>query len=141
FFFIGVILALWAVTAMAVVPVVKGIRHVVNSPRLYRHRARAIGVSLGAAAAIGAFLFLVPIPSHTQAEGVVWLSDQALVRAGENGFLTEILATPGSKVHKGDPLLASTNMTLQTELRISEAKIAELQATLANEQILDRTRA
>jgi putative peptide zinc metalloprotease protein len=140
FFFIGVLLALWAVFAMAVMPVLKGLRHIVNSPRLYRHRTRAIGVTLGGAALIGALVFLVPIPSHTQAEGVVWLSDQSLVRASVNGFVREVLVPPGTRVKAGDALVRCSNPTVETDLRVARARVTELEATLASEVLADRTR-
>ena len=141
FFFIGVLLAVWAVAAMAVVPVVRGLRHIINSPRLYRHRTRALTVSLGTAGAIAAFVFLVPLPSHTQAEGVVWLSDQSLVRAGVNGFFADFLVPPGAPVQDGAALIRIANPAVKADLQIAEARVVEDKAILANEEITDRTRA
>jgi putative peptide zinc metalloprotease protein len=85
-------------------------------------------------------VFLVPIPSHTQAEGVVWLSDQSLVRAGVNGFVREVLVPPGTSVKAGDALVRCSNPTVETDLRVARARVTELEATLASEVQADRTR-
>ena len=42
FFFIGVLLAIWAFAAMAIVPIVRTVAHLTSSPSLHRHRTRAI---------------------------------------------------------------------------------------------------
>ncbi len=96
FFFIGVVLALWAVFAMAVLPVLKGLRHIINSPRLYRHRTRAIGVSFGTAALIGGFVFLLPFPFRTRRRRWYGCPTQVFgtFRCG-TGFLREFLVPPG----------------------------------------------
>ena len=141
FFFVGVLLALWAVGAMAVIPFLRGIRHLVDSPRLYRHRTRAIGVCVAAAAGLAAFLLYVPMPYHTHAEGVVWLQEEALVRAGGNGFLSEILVEPGARVSRGDPLIRSVDPALTAKLRAGEARVAEWQATYTAQLQGDWTKA
>src|SRR5262249_3301476 len=109
FFFVGVILAIWALAAMAVVPLFKGMRHLAGSPRLRRHRPRAVAISVGAVSFVVALLLFVPMPSHTHAEGIVWLPDEAFVRAGANCFFDEFVAQPGTSVAKGDPLLKCDN--------------------------------
>src|SRR5262249_18213942 len=65
FFFIGVLLAIWAVAAMAIVPVIKTIRHLTENPRLHRYRARAVTVASAMIIAVGAFLLGVPMPYHS----------------------------------------------------------------------------
>jgi putative peptide zinc metalloprotease protein len=141
FFFIGVLLALWGVAAMAVFPVVRGIAHLTASPRLRRHRARALGVTLGGALACGAFVLGVPMPYHSHAEGVLWLPEEAVVRAGTSGFLQSFLVQPGNRVAEGDTLVESYDPTLQAQLRRAEAKIAELEAEYDAEFVSDQTKA
>lgn len=141
FFFIGVILALWAVGVMAVLPVIRGLRHMTGSPRLQRHRTRAISVSVAAVVLIGGFLLYIPIPYHTQAEGIIWLQEQALVRAGANGFVSEILVQPGTHVSKGDPLIRFVDPQLVAHLRIGEARVAQWRASYTSELVDDRVKA
>ncbi len=141
FFVIGVLLAIWAVGAMAVVPIVKAIRHVGGNPRLRRHRGRAALVVAGGLSALVAVLFLVPMPYHSRAEGVLWLPEQAIVRATENGFLFEFLVPPGTTVRQGDVLAQSHNPALEALLGQSEGKVAELQAEYTAQYVTDRAKA
>ena len=141
FFIIGVLLALWALAAMAVVPLVRGIRHVTSAPRLRRHRRRAVGVVAGTVAALLVLVVAVPLPHHSQAEGVMWLSEQAMVRSGVNGFVETFLVQPGARVSAGDPLVRSFEPALDARMRLSEARVAELDAHYAAEFVADRARA
>src|SRR5262245_23339705 len=77
FFFIGVLLAIWAVGAMAIFPVVKALRHLAENPRLRKHRTRAVVVTSGIALGLGGFLLIVPMPYHSHTEGVLWLPEES----------------------------------------------------------------
>lgn len=132
FFFIGVLLALWAVATMALLPVFKGLRHLFTSGRLARQRARSIALVGGALATLLVLVLVVPMPFRTQAEGVVWLPDESLVRAGRNGFVTAVLAAPGSTVRPGDALVQLEDPALQAELQRLQARVEELDIELAS---------
>jgi putative peptide zinc metalloprotease protein len=134
FFVFGVVLALWSAFGLLVMPLWKAAKHVLESPALHRHRARAIKLSLAAAAAILLFVGLVPLPLRTLAEGVVWLPDQALVRAGVSGTAQRWLVTPGSPVARGTPLLLMADPHLAAELDLARAKVAEAEARYSAEQ-------
>lgn len=137
FFIIGVLLALWAVAAMAVVPIVRGLRHLASDPQLRRGRARAVAATAIAVLAILGFLAGVPMPDHSQAEGVMWLPETAMVRAGADGFLDRIVARPGAEVKKGQILLVCSSAALASEVQQSAAKLAELQAQYAAALVSD----
>jgi putative peptide zinc metalloprotease protein len=141
FFVIGVLLALWAVGAMAIFPLIKAVRHLAYNPRVRRHRSRAIAVVTGIVFALGTFLLFVPMPYHSHAEGVVWLPEQAMVRAGANGFLGELLVEPGTRVLKGDALVRCYDPAVQAQQRRSEAKVAELEAEYTAQFATDRSKA
>jgi putative peptide zinc metalloprotease protein len=141
FFFIGVLLAIWAVGAMAILPVVRGLRHLSGSPRLRGHRSRAVGVSLAIVGVLAGVLFFVPMPYHTHAEGVIWLQEDALVRAGADGFVSVVLVQPGTIVAKGDPLVRFINPTATAQFRASEARVHEWEANYTAELVQDRTKA
>ena len=141
FFVVGVLLAGWALVAMAVIPVARGIRHLAASPRLRRHRRQAIAVTVGTVATLLVLLLAVPMPYHSQAEGVAWLPEQASVRAGANGFLSAFLVKPGTHVAKGEPLVRCFDPALDAQLRLSEAKVEELEAEYAAQFVADRAKA
>ena len=141
FFVIGVILAAWAVIVMAMVPLIKGMRYLLVSPALHVQRRRAIAISTGILAAIMVFLFVIPLPFRSNAEGVIWFSDDAMVRAGANGFVGEFLAAPDSRVRKGDALIKSYDPDLEAQVRLSQARVEELEAAYDREFVQDRARA
>src|SRR5262249_17555553 len=91
FFIIGVLLAGWALVAMAVLPVARALGHVVASPRLRKRRRRALVVTFGSIAVALVLVVAVPLPYHSDAEGVVWLPGQALVRAGGHRLVEGLL--------------------------------------------------
>jgi len=141
FFIIGVILALWAVVAMAVVPLFKGLRHLLTNPRVRRRRKLAVGMTTGVVGVLVVLLAVVPAPFRTQAEGVVWLPEKSVLRAGTSGFVEKLVAQPGSRVAPGDVLIQCHDPELEAQIRLSEARVAELEATYAVYRVEDRVKA
>ena len=141
FFIIGVLLAAWALVAMAVLPVARALGHVIASPRLRKRRRRALVVTFGSIAAVLLLVVAVPLPYHSDAEGVVWLADEALVRAGANGFVERFLTVPGNHVAAGEAVLRTRDPALEAQLRLAEGKVDELEAAYAAEFVADRARA
>jgi putative peptide zinc metalloprotease protein len=138
FFFVGVLLALWAVASMALWPLLKGLRHVATAPTLQRHRGRAYGVTLLVVALLGGALFALPAPRTTMAEGVIWLPEQAQVRAGHEGFIDALVATPGAPVKSGQLLARLRDAKLATQVAQAEARVAELEASYGAQFVADR---
>ncbi len=141
FFVVGVLLALWAATAMIVLPAARTLAVLLRSPRLQPVRQRAYAVSAAAAALLALALFALPVPLRTQAEGVVWLPEQALVRAGGQGFVSQWLAAPGSLVAAGAPVAQLSDPLLDAQWRVARARQAELQARFDALFVVDRTQA
>ncbi|HEX9181534.1 MAG TPA: hypothetical protein VF859_14135, partial [Burkholderiales bacterium] len=84
---VGVVLALWVVVASVVLPLVKLVGFIALSPRLRRHRVRAVAASAAAGTVLALCVFALPLPLWTNVEGVVWVPEQAVVRAGADGFV------------------------------------------------------
>jgi putative peptide zinc metalloprotease protein len=141
FFFIGVVLALWAVAAMAIIPIVRGVLYLTSNPRLQRRRDRIIALLVGAVAAVSAFVFFVPFPSHTEVEGVVWLPDQSFVRAQANGVLEAYLVRPGSRVVAGEKLIRLEDRAMSAQHEFIADRVQELEAAAQVETATDRARA
>jgi len=141
FFIVGVVLALWAVAAMAIVPVFKSLKHMVESARLQKQRKRVLVVFCGFCALLLVLLFVVPAPFRTVAEGVAWLPQSALVRAGHAGFMAQLVAQPGQRVQAGDVLVQLSEPDLESQLCVSEAKVAELNAIYSAQFVSNRAQA
>jgi putative peptide zinc metalloprotease protein len=141
FYFIGVVFALWGAVAMILAPVWKALRYLMSNPRLAHRRRRAIALSAGTFAAALAFVMFVPVPLRTSAEGVVWLPEDAQVRAGTDGFVRRVIVAPGRNVEAGRALIESEDPVLAARIGVLEAKVAELQAKYTAEMFSDRVQA
>ena len=85
FFFIGVLLAIWAMAIMVIVPLVKNISKIFTNAKIRPKRARAV-VAIVSLFAFGVTLItLVPVPTWTRAEGVVWVPGDMVVRVQDMG--------------------------------------------------------
>ena len=128
FLIVGVLLGLLAIVTQLLLPVLKQLDFVIRSPELTGNRHRAMGVVgvLVVVATIG--LGFVPAPSSTYAQGVVWLPDDAEVRAPADGFITDILAERDSKVSKGQALFHTEDPLVEADVRTLEWEVRELQA-------------
>jgi len=141
FFVVGVLLAIWAVAATLLVPLVRASAHMFGNPRLRKHQGNIAIVLFGLAVALGGFLVFVPMPYHSHVEGVLWLPEQAIVRAAANGFVADFLVRPGTRVEKGTPLVQCYELALDTQLRQGEGKVAELEAEYSVAYATDRAKA
>src|SRR3546814_6619564 len=108
--------------------------HVATSPRLHRNRRFAIQVTLGGLGALLLLLFVVPAPHHVNAQGVVWLPDEAHVRAGTNGVITRVAVAEGRAVRSGDLLVETRQPALETEVAKLGWRVDELQAEADSER-------
>jgi putative peptide zinc metalloprotease protein len=141
FFFVGVLLALWAATTMFVLPIGKGLNYVLSSPELQRHRTRARLVTFGSLAAFVLFVLSVPMPLRTHAEGVVWVPENAEVRAAADGFVEQLLVQPEERVEVGEVLLVTAQPTLAAELEQARARVRQLEVQYTTQMFDERTQA
>jgi putative peptide zinc metalloprotease protein len=137
---IAVLFAGFVVVAMVVVPLIKGLSFLLTSPRLRRVRVRAVLTTACFATVTAGMLGFIPIPLYTLTEGVVWLPEEAYVRAGTNGFVERVVAEPGSRVQPGDLLILCKNPTLSSQLALLEARLQELNARRTEQQPTDRVK-
>jgi putative peptide zinc metalloprotease protein len=134
FFVLGMFFAILTAFTWFVLPLGKGLRYLFTSPRIRRVRGRALAVTTGAIAIIVAGMCLTPVPFRTRAEGIVWIPDEAIVRAGADGFVGQVVGIPGSKVSRGDVLMVCHDSVLTTQVTVLEAQLREIVARI-REQI------
>ncbi|MCW5629128.1 MAG: PqqD family peptide modification chaperone [Rhodoferax sp.] len=128
YFFVGVVLALWGMIASLGVPIYKGIAAVLNGPQYAARSLRVRTVLLATIGVVVLLLFIVPLPRHTHAEGVVWLPEQALLRAGGSGFITEVSARSFDPIAPGQLVLQSHDPALNSGIAAQRAKLEEAKA-------------
>jgi putative peptide zinc metalloprotease protein len=138
---VGVALAIWTVVTSIVVPVTKAFWQIAISPRLRQNRGWATGVTGGAIAVFILVLFCVPAPMHTTGEGIIWLPETSIVRAGTNGFVQRLLVKSGVSVKTGVPLIESDEPELTMQLGKLHGRVSELEAEYSAERLSDRVRA
>ena len=90
--------------------------------------ARLRKAMLASAVLAGLLVFVLPLPLTTVAPAVVWLPEQAQVRAGVDGFIRELKVSDGQKVAVGDLLAVLDNADLLTERDKLESRLQGLQS-------------
>jgi putative peptide zinc metalloprotease protein len=110
------------------------VRFLVTSPRLRRRRVRALAVTAAAVAAVVLAVGWVPAPYRTVTEGVVWIPEESLVRAGTEGFVERVAAIPGARVHRGDVLIVLRDPEVRARVEVLGARVRELRARYDEQQ-------
>jgi putative peptide zinc metalloprotease protein len=128
YFIVGILLAIWGLVASLGIPWFKIGRALLTEPRFAARGARIRAVLGGTFLGLYLLLFVMPMPYHTHAEGVLRLPEQALLRAEAAGFVTRALARPGDSLRPGDAVVESVNAELASELEIQLAKLEEIRA-------------
>jgi putative peptide zinc metalloprotease protein len=141
FFGLGVGLVIFAVGMQIVWPVIRHATFLFTSPRLEARRARSIATVAAIAVLLVVGALGVPVSLLTTAEGVVWLPEDAQVRARVGGFVERFLVEPDALVDAGDALVLTRDETLDAEVAALEAQLRELRARHHAERRSDLVRA
>lgn len=130
FLLIGIVMALACAIAWVMVPIGRFIHYLAASPRLERHRGRAVAATVGLTAAILFLLQVIPFPSHFRAPGVLQARERTEIANQTAGYLEKLLVPPGNRVTRGQPLLALKSQELEIQLADTLARYEEIQARL-----------
>jgi putative peptide zinc metalloprotease protein len=140
-FMLGVALALASVAQMLIWPVLRALHFLISGSALAGRRLRAWLGAGGAALLVTLLLFVVRLPYALVAPGVVWVPAEAIVRAGAEGFVTDIAAPPGSAVAPGSRLFTLDDPVARAETDVLAAEAAVQQARYNAANQLDRVQA
>ena len=138
FFIVGVLLAIWGVATQIMVPIGKNLSFLFTSPRIREQRGRALTTTTVVLGLILIALFVVPAPSWTRAEGVVWPSEKSRVRAGVDGFVAGYLSDENSRVSEDQEIIRMEDPLLDARLDVLKSRLKELNAQLMAAQVNDR---
>ncbi|GAB3103359.1 biotin/lipoyl-binding protein [Aestuariicella hydrocarbonica] len=141
FFFIGVILACLSLYMSLLLPLLKGLRYVLQSPSLGSHRPRVQLISASVLLVLLGVLFVLPAPYDTKTEGIVSLGSHSRVVSGTSGFVSEILYDTGSTIKAGDVLVVLEDRELAFSIRLLEAELQEYKASYRAVNLYDRVQA
>jgi putative peptide zinc metalloprotease protein len=116
-------------------------RFLSSAPQIARTRTRSMAVAGVVVAVVLVLLCVVPFPFATRAQGVVWLPEQARIRAETDGFVTEVLAKDGQAMNPGDPILVLSDPDLVVERQRLQAAIMGLDVEFTREVARNTARA
>jgi len=136
-FLLGVLFAVMTVFTWFVLPLSKGLKYLFSSPRIRRVRGRAMAVSTAMASVAVVLLALFPAPFRTRAEGVVWIPDEAIVRAEVDGFVERVTAKPGATVQAGDLLMLCRDPEVIKDVKVFEAQLQEIASRIREQTVTD----
>ena len=131
FFELGVLLSLFCLIPLLLLPLVRLVSFLFVSRELNECRVRVLVTTLGVFAVLAIMIFIVPLPSSTRTQGVVWVNEQAEVYASQGGQIQALLVSNGDRVQHGQVLLEleSDTLSLQLEQQRTAVRLAELEVT------------
>ena len=127
---LGVIFAGSTAFAWLVAPGAKIGNYLCNSPRSAACGCRAVTIG-----ALVPSRQLVPARSPCRCRcarrpGCGLVAEEGIVRAGADGFVVSVVATPGTWVKPGDVLVETTDLELLTEVKVLEGRVPRARCSL-----------
>lgn len=141
YFFLGILMALGSAWMSLVMPLWKGWKHVHEGATLGAQREQAKSRLIWMALALVTLLFVVPVPFNSVHEAVVWLPEEAIVRAEIPGHIVQEGARAEQPVTAGQTLVRSDNPELVSEWEVAAAASEGLRARIRQAEVEDQTKA
>jgi hypothetical protein len=135
----GLFLAAWLLIFQLLLPLLKYAAYLASSKELQQGRARALTLSVASVALVSAAIFFIPTAHNTTAEGIVWLPEEARIRAESSGEVVYANIADGETVQAGDTLLHLSNIDTTAELLLQQATLKEYQSRYEQAWSLDRS--
>jgi putative peptide zinc metalloprotease protein len=124
---VGAALLGWQLVLQPAARLLGGLRRAALARQVSRRRWRALAIGSGAALVLALAL---PLPHRLLVPGVVWPADQAQLRAEEDGFVVEIVASHGQAVAAGALVLRLQSPSLSASLARQQARVEALETEL-----------
>ena len=126
YFVLGVALAIWSMTLLFILPLYRGIRFLLFDKSISGNRMQPIGKTAAILTSVALVVSLIPFSLYTNAQGIVWVPDQAQIYSEVDGFVTEVVATPGDQVGSGSGVLQLSNPEIDASEQVLKARYKEL---------------
>lgn len=128
FFSVGVLIALWITINLLVIPTFRTISNVLKRSAIRSRRFRLYIISLVIVISTAVLIFIAPVPLWTSTQGVVWLPEQSVIRAGTDCEVIEIVAPVEEFVSKNTTLIRGADPFLKAEIELYKTRLEELYA-------------
>jgi putative peptide zinc metalloprotease protein len=112
---LGVAVMAWALWSLCLSPSTNWLKSLTSRHDFSKARGRAVVVTLAGAGLITVLGGVVPLPSSLVAQGIVWLPDDAQVRASSDGEVDGLLVRPDQRVAQGEALLTLASPSMESE--------------------------
>ncbi len=123
---LGIALAFWSLALLIVLPLYRAVRYLLIDKSLKGNRMQPIGRTAALAASIAVVVSLIPFSLYTNAEGIVWVPDQAQIYAEVDGFVADVNTSPGEFVKAGSTVMSMVNPDIDAREAVLRAKYKEL---------------
>jgi putative peptide zinc metalloprotease protein len=120
---LGLAVAAWSFWTIVIQPLASWVRSLEATPGLAQFQARIGWLVFVAGVVLVSLIVWVPVPSSLVVEGVVWLPDDAQVRASTDGEVESVWVRSQQQVDQGDALITLKAPTLDTERLVLLAQI------------------
>lgn len=127
---LGIVAGVMVLGVVIVKPVLGFWRGLLRMALPTAQRARALRIAGGLSAAAVVLVGVVPLPFSTLAQGVVWIPEQAQLRAGTDGFIVSVEGQHGSRVAAGDVVMQMADPRLATDEASLDSRLEALDADL-----------
>ncbi len=134
----GVLLAGWALYSQIGLPLYRQLQFLLLDASLRHQRPRALAASGIAAVLVLGVLTFYPVSSLTRFEGVIQPPERSQLVVQTDGFVSELVARPGSTVAAGDALVKITNIEHHGQMQAKQARMEELKARFRLARISNR---
>jgi putative peptide zinc metalloprotease protein len=134
---VGVLIALWSIGAGLGVPLCRGVLWLHGAMTDSRTRTGGRVATLAVLATLAMFIFVVPMPHHTQVQGVVWLPESAVVRAARSGFVQRLAISNGTRVEAGEEILTLRDPALTARVLQQAARVEAAEARYDAASVMD----
>lgn len=138
---LGLLMGLSGLVTWLVMPIGKLIKYLSLDPELHRKRGGAWAFSVGVAALIVTLIGFIRFPVRVHMDGAVDPQEKQVLYARSGGFVKEIVAQEGSRVHKGDVIIICDSRELDAEIARTQAEIGKTQAQLIQATVKDSSEA
>jgi putative peptide zinc metalloprotease protein len=141
YFFFGVLMAMVSVWTSIFLPLWKGWKHVHQGGTLSRYRDQAQRRLRYFVIAFLLCLMVIPIPFYSIHQAVVWLPDDATVRAEVAGNISAPVVSADQSLQAGQTILMLQNSEIAAQAQVSRAEVESLTVRIRKNEVDDLNKA
>lgn len=137
YFFLGVILAILSACLTLLMPLWKGWKHIYSGGSLSRYREKAQRRLWQVITALVVLFAVIPMPYYSLQQAVVWLPDEAFVRAQHEGHIQKSWVIAHQQLQANQRIVQLEDQKLNTDWQLAKLKVETLQDKLRQANLDD----